>query len=576
MKQKPTLLLTLIFLATGLVKLVIMIWSVNRGFDIGDEGLYMLSLKDPEQYSVLAHGHYLNFLLPIKEFTIPISRSISIVLELLGGSIFSYGAYQWLQKKTTFHVPFFLLWSIVLAMSFQSILARCVSYNDIGYFAALSAGGMFLYGFSTIGGKQLLAWALSGFFAASCFVVKPPISISLGILFVLYLLVQYRSFGTKNIFKTIGSVALGYLIAFGGLSIMYQGLGWMDVVTKVKGTADLLNYSPLDLVLMYLIYDGTPNLVFLGIGIALFFGLRFLLDRAIGKGIKPFIISLSSTLIVGYILIHYWSILLVLEERPVYFYLWSILISTIASLSYIPKHILRQNLVTLLFIIALPLTVIGGTNGYITESLFAFWIPWAAVIGLGVWYLAERQSLPKAVIASVVVVLSLSAQFTYSKVLHPFGMPSDVTLLQQTQKVKGKDGLLVDTRTKIYFDTLQTIFHQNVLDNGVPIIALNYTPGLVYLVNGFSPGAPFYIYDSSFDTYNCHFMELSKQKYGQPVFLMRSTVPEGTMTCLTDLFQGFPDNYREPIIIDDPYYEVYEHDGYGDSKLYVYLPKVRY
>lgn len=555
-----------------------MLWSANRGFDLGDEGLYMLSLSDPEHYKVLAHGYFLNKVLPISEFTIPVSRTISIFLELSAGLVFTFGLFKWLRQRVA-QVSFWAIWALVLLGSFQSILARCVSYNDLVNFFGLTSAGTLLYALTLDNGKkQFLLLVASAFLLTFCTVFKAPVTISLSLLF-LGLITFYGNNSKKSQFlKALGAWVIGATITAIAYTALYNGLCWMDVIAQVKATADLLNYRPSDLVLMYVIYDGLPNLIFVGGGAGIFALVQFVTKRAIpSQPIIGFIIAATTVIVIGQWAIETFKILLVPEEQAIYFYLWEIIGVVLYLLYQLNKQtegaLKRQLMLVALFLLALPVAMIGGTNGFITETLPTFFIPWFGVIALALLHLNHRglPAIKQYILVSIVTIASL-LQFIESKVSHPFGTAMSTSIFAQKVPIQSKDGILVDKPTLEYLGKYLSLMKQHSVYAQTPIIGLNYMPGLVYLTGGYSPGAPFYIYHPDFNHYNCHFINQTAQLGVRPVIMYRSSTQPEVLECLKNAGFGFPEDYTAAEPIPDPYSNVYEDEGATDGMLYVFFP----
>ncbi len=558
-----------------------MLWSTNRGFDLGDEGLYMLSLSDPEHYKVLAHGYFLNKILPISEFTIPISRTISICLELVSGFIFSWGVFRWLSTRVT-GVSFTAIWALVLIGSFQSILARCVSYNDLINFFGLTSAGVLLYSLTLSNGRQqFFAWVLSAFLLTFSTLFKAPVAISLSILFFGVAILHGQRPKLPNLAKATAAWVAGAALTVLAYTILYSGTSWINVLTNVKATADLLRYHPIDLLGMYLIYDGTPNVVFIGLGISVYW-LCYTLIKSVApnKKLLAFMVSSALSTAVCYFAIIGLKQLLVREEQPVYFYLWVVVNVIIILLYNTPKGasagLQKDKIVIAGFLLTLPLAMIGGTNGFITETLFAFWIPWFGLAAICLKILATSNfSKLKYYLMVCALAMATGMQFYYSKVLHPFGIPNNQSLLDQNTTLKGKDNLLLSHDAVAYFQSFQAVLESKNVKPNTPIVAFNYAPGLVYLAQGYSPGAPFYLYGNDFVRYNCHFLMAAAEAIDRPPIILYRTSTFAFPRHFTCIKQGIWHNingFTEHTVFD-PYDAVYEHEDVNNDSLYIWIPK---
>lgn len=555
-----------------------MLWSTNRGFDIGDEGLYMLSLTDPDRYSVLAHGHFFNSILPIEHFTIPISRMISIAMELAGGLLFSLGLHQWLKKHVEHTISLFTVWAFVLVGTFHSLFARCVSYNDIIYFLGLSAAGTLLLSFSIKKTWQrLVLWSISFTLVTFSAIFKTPVALSLSLLLLVVITLEGSYERLKSLGLGLTSMLTGGAITIGLYSLLYNGTGWVDVIVDVKQTADLLNYRPSDLILMYLIYDGVPNIIFIGIGAAVFSSMWYMLRTNTQlSDLMAFVISSIVTIAIGIVAIVQLNVLLIPEERIAYPYLW-ILLGILSMLLYHLiklKSTLKQGTwPVLFFLFALPIGLIGGTNGFITETLLTFWMPWFGLVLIGIHLLkGQGLSFIKHPIIPSLLGVSMLLLFVHTKVFHPFGLPENEDLLSQTTLLSGNDGLLLDEKSHQYITSIQRSVSKHSNDDQPAILAMNYTPGLVYLTSGYSPGAPFFMFHPDFDQYNCQNIAQASAEVNRPIIVYRNSIQDKAEACLLNADWDYPETYTVEAILD-PYSTVHEGAEATNGKLYLAFPQ---
>jgi len=96
------------------------------------------------------------------------------------------------------------------------------------------------------------------------------VAISLSILFFGVAILYGQRPKLPNLAKATAAWVAGAALTVLAYTILYSGTSWINVLTNVKATAELLRYHPIDLLGMYLIYDGTPNLVFIGLGISVY------------------------------------------------------------------------------------------------------------------------------------------------------------------------------------------------------------------------------------------------------------------------------------------------------------------
>jgi hypothetical protein len=220
----------------------------------------------------------------------------------------------------------------------------------------------------------------------------------------------------------------------------------------------------------------------------------------------------------------------------------------------------------------LPLAVLAGTNGYVSETVPSYWATWFGLLAIWIW---QQSMLPKAAHKALIYVALLvvicSTHFVKLVVLEPYGQATYTTLLQQNKKVEGKDGIYVDAQTHEFItEYLSTLQNFNIKP-GTPILGLNYTPMLVYLADGYSPGGPYYLFSDLFVRANCRYITKLKDNEKEPVILMRSNIEKGLVDCLHTTL-NYPDDYMLAAAINDPYHNFNEFGTTtSDGKLYIYI-----
>ena len=177
------------------IKLCIALWAVNKGFDIGDEGFYLLSSKYYQSYETFDYFFVFRKLfwwLPIG--IIPF-RLMRIVAEVLGALILSYSSYYWaLSERSIFkdNPPhFFFLFSVTALGGFMGMYTRSFSYNELSNLLVYGIAGilMLLLSFprkAVTYDKRMTLFCLAGLAGFLCgwqFFVKFPAGILLLVCF---------------------------------------------------------------------------------------------------------------------------------------------------------------------------------------------------------------------------------------------------------------------------------------------------------------------------------------------------------------------------------------------------------
>lgn len=567
----------LLFLV-GMGKLLFMLWAANKGLELGDEGNYMLGLADPYRHTYPMHGYLLNRILPI-EYTIPTARLLRIVFELLGILVFTFGLHQYLKDKGSPKIPFYYLFAFTLGGAYLSIFSRLVSYNDIAYLLALCSTSMALLSYR----QHINNWLRYLMFAGSlyliwmCLLYKPPVTV---ILLPVQLLMGFIVMPGKKwsvVIRLLSAFVASALLALLSHILVYPDWLWVKVINDVAQVAALLNYRAIDLVGMYMLYDVIPMVGYSLAAIGGFYSLRALLKR-FSINTHPENTDTIASLVAlafGLGLMLAWPRLIDLVMQPVFPFTWLVVAMLLllmrknflaGQLSLVAKDIAVYALLALL-----PLFVLAGTNSYVSETVPSYWATWFAILAIWIW---QQSIVPlaahKAIIYVALLVLICSTHFTKLVVINPYGQAAYTTLLHQNIKLEGKDGIYVDAQThRFVTEYLRTLYDFNI-SPGTPILGLGYTPMLVYLADGYSPGGPYYLYSDMFVRANCKYLTQLKDNEQEPVILMRSNIEDGLLACLrTNL--NYPDEYMLAAAINDPYHNFNESETPSDGKLYIYI-----
>jgi len=567
-----------ILFMVGVGKLLFMLLAANKGLDLGDEGNYMLGLADPDRYSYPMHGYLLNRILPI-DYTIPIARLLRIAFELLGVLAFTFGLHRYLKDRETSKVPFYFLFAFTLGGAYLSIFCRLVSYNDIAYFLVLCSTGMALLSYR----QHLNNWPRYLMFAGSlyliwvCFIYKPPVTVALLPAQLLVGLMVMPGKKGAVVFKLLSAFAASALLALLSYMLLYPHWLWIDVINDVAQAAALLNYNAIDLVAMYLVYDGMPIVGYTLAAIWCFYTARVLMKRVL-KSARPENTDTVASLVAlafGLGLILAWPKLIDPVMQPVFPFTWLVVAILLLLLrkSFLTGKLAWQSkdMAVYALLAFLPLFVLAGTNGFVSETVPSYWAPWFGLLAIWIWQQGiVQQTAHKALIYFGLLLVICSTHFIMLVVLKPYGQASYTTLLQQNIKVEGKDGIYVDAQTHGFItEYLRTLQDFNI-PPGTPILGLGYTPMLVYLADGYSPGGPYYLYSDMFVRANCKYLTQLKDNELEPVILMRSNIEEGLVECLHTTL-NYPDEYMLAAAINDPYYNVNESETPSDGKLYIYI-----
>ena len=592
------------------IKLIIVFWGANRGFDIGDEGFYLLTYQHPTLYEACHWGLSISSIFGFVELNISNSRIIRAIIEILGIIFLTAGFYHWnvspngiLQKAGKKFRN--LLFPVALTGSFLSIYARGLSYNDVSTLFAYSASACLFYILSLnpseIGKKRspksMLALLGCGYFIGYLFFVKFPTSILLFAAIALLLTYSCRNQAFIHHLSVFAWITVGLTAAATTYFFLYGSPNlWAQNFVRDANIYDLLGYGIFDILTGYVRFDRiTLLLVLVGLGIlCLIFPIRTRLLSL--KDSLSFAISffLAEAIMIGgihWVGLEYYSPILV-SCFTSYFLIILVLCSIIlfnntSSSSFNAKKkapalpsIKRDNLIVMFFLWALPFIVVLGTNhAPLSEAMFQNFTPWAILLLLLVEYVYARLIHLRrfAILLLVLFLLGTQIQFSYHYLWLPWGLPSN--LFEQKHSVSEiGQSLKADMETKIFFETFLKKLNAAGIHESDPIIIFDNMPGLQHLSKTYSPQTPVFLKDSKgFNDFSCHYLnKLDKENLSKPpMVIFRTPLDDHILNCLNKSVLNFSDGYELLDSIYTPYSKNFDYlfDSNKHRHIHLYIPK---
>ncbi len=200
----------------------ILIWASFRGFEITDEGLYMLHIENPQYYDFISRYHVLvNKLLGWIGPEIYKYRLVNRFVNIAGSFIFYFGFWSWLKtfvKNDEYNfwnkLSVFLFIAIGNLMTMFILLQSVNYYNLNNFFILGSAGFLLLHIAKTKNNeKPLFPLLLCGFFGAMGFFVKYPSMILF--LFSTFIILMLEHKRLHNLLLLAGGFLTGIVLYFG-------------------------------------------------------------------------------------------------------------------------------------------------------------------------------------------------------------------------------------------------------------------------------------------------------------------------------------------------------------------------
>ncbi len=569
------------------LKLVVVLGAANRGFEMGDEGYFLLNFRHPdatpppvEVYRILGRmcgGGC--------EVGVVRARLLRIAAELAGSLALIGGVFIWARARVfrpgAVGFPTFLVWCLQGALI--SVASRSLGYNDMGNFVCFAAvGALFLLAsLPDSARRRRMVLALAGGALTGCQIpVKWPSAVLLAAAVSLVLAFGLRSLRVRERLRILVVYASG-IAAVAGLAVLAEG-GPEPVAARIAVALEFIGltaHEPAELLRRYVVVDRWTwaNLalfliVFLDV---VWLGRRHFpaqWDRTLAAALG----LAAVTLLAGALGLHppflHWS-LVALASGLLGLSLLLVASFALAARAPIPAPDpagpgAAGGIALPLVLLALPFVLIAGTNVPITTRFPTHALPSFVLIAVGVLGLRRRVegALFESALAAVLVAIT-SLVFVWHDWLHPYGLARPIH--EQRFEVKNLPGVRVDVATRDFLEAVAAAMGELGFRVGDPVIAFDYLPGLVYYLGGTSPRYNLYVFDlPAYNCYNVNHAELNKP----PLLILAQPMSTTQQGCLEAIH--FPDGYRWTHTIPFPYEDVYAGFGAsGFSKLFLVAPK---
>ncbi len=505
---------------------VFLMWAFNKGFDITDEGYYLLSSQFPSEVKIfVTTAHiYTSILYRIAGGNVIALRLVGLLITLVSGGVFLLGFQRLANRFKTacgqtilFRFEAFSLICLG-AMLYYEWFFPTPSYNSYNAFAVTACSGLMFFvlaGLEKLNGKSIsvrLALLATGICIGVSLFVKFSSGISLFVLFGLALAVWPRQ-ALRTRLWALGFVILGVTawLLFHFIIIQSPATWWrgfskgIEVTTAYGYNASALGryfHECRDLAKDAFL-DFWRLHVALVVGLTILFVLRKTLRN---ESWLPSILILSIFAIAvwqsyrrGFYLggmSHYslitrfylsWLMLLITAVFIVLIYC--------QRLMYCFRH--RDFLAVLLFdgiLFLLPFVGAVGTGNYIFVSTLWYMAPWFSLLLILLVALALllKNRLVLAV-GALIIGSFASAQIVSGCLYGPYRL--NTGLLGQTQATEvgyPTTVLKLDSATSEFFRRIRQMAQEHGFKPGDDVFGFFDLPGVVFALGGRSPGNPWY------------------------------------------------------------------------------------
>lgn len=569
-----------------LAKVAVTIWTANMGFDLTDEGVCLLWYaypdKDPNPFYYF-HKIVLG-VLPFIEWDVISTRLLKVVSELTVLLLVVVLVFDKLEERFKSLGNAALVLGISGLGYFALVYAKVFFEGDMSYLLVLLSWALPLLFIKDIRRKWLwLAIIVSGAVIGLLFFNKFSASVLSLVLVVLLLVYFTRKLGYIILLLTGLIIGAGTFFVITG----YHPVAWyqeyLDGYTYVLAG---LEYDPVALLLFYLV-DGLALLVISVLPLVLFSLLRFMTREMGLTWYKPhfvFAILLLVVNVVCYLLLpKVYSDARYKELSLMLSYWYAPLVSMVLYLYFWVgnyKDNSKEANALLILLLLSPLVSLAGTGSSLAMSAASYIIPWFGILA----FLSVRYYTPSIVPGLAVVAVTVVGGFVYFQWEAPFryihGESEQVVMIQGPS-----EKIYVDVDLAAFVNDTKAVLNKATIPSGYPMVALHNLPGLVYLLDGYSPATPWYFelgwlndkeMNENAARSNCLNMSRIPQFESRPpVFLINARDMDLVAPCLQELEYDLENGYEAPVAVLNPYVAM-EHKAFSkqqNDSLLIYVPK---
>lgn len=591
--------LSVLFFAVAAILVGMYLWALNKGFDITDEGFYLLSYGYPSEYTSNTTSFHLfvSKILPAPKVSIIGYRVASLVVVLFSAGVFSWGLRRWVAARLGAVIP----WSWVLpllvigSMLQYAVSARPINYNGLNSLAIAFFASAVLYYLAAssraasaglVGGG--LAMGLDAFVKLS----SSGIVLASGALVLIFSLAPPLQF--KVVVRPLLLIGIGFLAGIGifalfilPLPVWYQGFHH-ETEILLKGM-----YNP-SLLLRYLsdAYPVFRTLVYpFGIVAALAGAWVYYQARGLNKFWQHLAIltaALALLFFEAYRTGLYKNTHLNYNRSSV----WLLGPIVVAGAMLLAARMCYGRQLPLgegnsswrlwlvpLWLLVLPFAAALGTVNKIFNNAMLDAMYWVALL------VVLHQLLPPPVrylrgarLALLVLpAMAVAEQTTYGMLWAPylqlenmFGQHTPITIGAPLKSAE----LLVDAPSAAFIQGIGTAMRGAGFHAGGPILSLYDAPGLVYALGGISPGNAWYPGFEHQDIRNCDALDKTRLDLHRAFLLVNQKPSSLIIACMAEHGLHFPADYVLIHQAMSPFSRSqYNWHSYEDT-MHVFAPRV--
>ncbi|MBS1955917.1 MAG: hypothetical protein JST89_17160 [Cyanobacteria bacterium SZAS-4] len=474
-----------------LAMLTLSVWVLDKGFDLTDEGYYLLSHDAPHQYLCFTFVFHLVKLIPLLPGidTIVQLRVMHLSCIISGAAILWWGVVTWGQTVSIKMLSFrsFRLTLLFLAISgnllTNAFLPQTISYNGLtSFFVNTSAGILF----AAIGHQgrghnwkniSHLLVVLAGFIAGLSIFSKLSTGICVFAAEIVFLLV----FSQLNRKINVAAYVTGFAASIAA--------GFSFVVSPQEFVTKLTMFPPdkthtLPIMLRDYVSDLARN-VTRGAVISIPLALFCFKKRFPDKLFYPVFALVAATVTLYGFDTSYLA-------KVNFYYLTATWCWVLYALNAEKRK--KEIILGLVFLGLLPFVSAAGTNRelFVQASLsLGPWLLMSAIVGSIVSETAQKRGPVVLTLTVIFTSVMLAIQFFSGLLVEPYRNPYSLAESKYQFPNSRISGIKLDLPTLNELTEMRSLLEKNGFQKGDLIIAYE-KPGLVYAISGQSVGLPWF------------------------------------------------------------------------------------
>lgn len=577
-------LLVCLLLGMLITKVLVTIVTANMGFDLTDEGVCLLWYaypdKDPNPFYYF-HKIVLG-IFPFIEWDIVSTRLLKVCSELTVLGIVVTLVYSKLEERLKTIGNAALILGISGLGYFALVYAKVFFEGDMSYLFVILSWAMPLLFIEERKRKWLwLAVLFAGAVVGMQFFNKFSASV-LSFALVTILLIYFTRKVSYVLLLLLG-IALG-VASFFMITGYHPSVWYQEYIDGYTYVLEGLEYDPVALLLFYLV-DGLALLLLALLPLGLFSAFKYVAVKlnAWQRPHTVFAVLVFVCYAAGFLFLpEAYSDARYKEISLMFNYWYMPLVSMVLYLFFWVGNVKdksKEANAMLILLLLSPLVSLAGTGSSLAMSAASYIIPWFGILA----YLLVRYYNQALVLGLILVAVTVIGGFLYFQWEAPFRYLASES--EQTVMIQGpREEIYVDAKLASFVNGTKAELDKASIPSGYPIVALHNLPGLVYLLDGYSPATPWYFElgwlndaEMSANAARSNCLNMSRIPgfdSRPPVFLINAREIDIVTPCLQELEYDLEGDYMPPKAIWNPYVamELQAFSKQANDSLLIFIP----